>query len=187
MNPGSSADYRESIQQCSMVSSRWMRKTQHNRSLHIEQLTNIYLEALRINMPSSFLAFLETIEGDQTTYNLNKKGQDISSMIEQNDTIKQFYRNDIRSGRRTTKTYCDEVLAGLARNLQHDRSVHKQKLQNILDECLKLSGNESTGFSRMLECIIKDNDDLDMVNTMDEAEKCYELNVDPIFLAPLVV
>lgn len=164
-----------------------MRDIQHNRALHLSQLTNIYMEANLSKMPSRFVTLLETMFGDQTSYNFNKVGEDTASINQQNRKIKELCQEDFAVGSTKGKAYCDEILAGLARKLQHDRSVHAQKLENILDQCLKLNNLQPSSFSQMLQCMLKDNNDVDMDATWAEADKCYRLNIHPDLFLPLVV
>jgi len=163
---------------CRRESMDWLRKIQYHRSLHMDELVNIYMEALVSNMPATFLAMMETVISDQHAFNTEKMGMDVEFIMHQNEMLKKLRKMDQRKGTDEAARYCSEVvLPDLARKMQQDIAVHAKKLHNIMEETISLNRGQPSSFSNMLSCIVDTHKHTDSNITLEIAKTCYDLNV----------
>lgn len=150
-------------------------KMMQERSLHSQDLVNVYMEAVASGVPSRYLSMMEGMIADRGAYNTRKTLLDAAELTKHQAKLKASLGSQagvlsggaarLAGGANSKSAQKAFDYAGLRSNallnsmytkLSHDRSVHMAELNNLHAEAVKLSGGQSTAFSSMLSTMIDD-------------------------------
>lgn len=122
-------------------------RVQQDRSLHMHDLTNVYMQAIATRMPSEYLTMLETTIGERSIYNDRKMVLDAADLTMQNKKLTNALQQNVntltgggvvdRSGNAMKNMHYaakrgNAMYANFNQKLAHDRSVHTSELNALL-------------------------------------------------------
>ena len=139
----------------SLNSNAWnvAAKMQQSRSLHMHEMSNLYMEACLSGLPTGYLSLLETTMNKRSLYN-NQKSDNDSMLLSDHDmklknalehnpnvlsggAVSTNTRNARQALKYSTKR-TNALLENLNQKLMHDRSVHMHELVNLYNEARRV-------------------------------------------------
>jgi len=144
-------------------------KIQQDRSLHLHEMDNLYMEACLHEMPDQFLSLLEATIADRSTYNARKTVLDAvelsshdSKMVDALGANEGVLRgggvqargHSAKQGLKYATSRSAALLDNLHRKLMHDRSLHHQELSNLYMEGVR--NDLPSSYMGMMEGMLHD-------------------------------
>jgi hypothetical protein len=167
-------------------------KIQQDRSLHMRELANLYMEACSSDEVSDdYLSMLEATIADRSTFSARKTmleagdidehAEKLAGALNRNQNILQggavsSHGISGRNGLKYSTTRSAAVLENMHKKLMHDRSVHFQELENIYTEGLR--GGEHPGYVSMVKDMLDARQEFNTRKTMLDAANWVELEED---------
>lgn len=163
--------YADTVQAYNSAIENVSANIQQDRSLHMSDLCNVYMEAALTQAPDGIMTMMEEIISDRSDFSdrklvldaaeLTMHEQKLAKSLKQNTGVLSGGSRDIVISDHEAKkamAYAAErsnaLLYNMYKKISHDRSIHQQELNNIYFESLKVAGPNQ--FTSMLENMIED-------------------------------
>jgi hypothetical protein len=164
--------YANALQHYNSALTNLETKIQQDRQLHMHEMTNVYMEAVRSGVPHSYLTMVESMISDRDAFSARKTVLDAAEMtahdnkletaLQQNSGVLRGGARGLEADGRSAKKGLEyaakrsnALLYNLHKKLHHDRSLHHQELGNLYTEAARLGGRR-TAFASMLENMVRD-------------------------------
>lgn len=167
--------YASALQQYHQYLANTQQKIMQERSIHGQELSNVYMEAVSAGAPPAYLSMLEAIIADRSAYSTRKTYLDAAELTKHNTKMNSALGSNVGvltggaaglSGGANSKqaiggmNYASKRSNALLNNmftkLAHDRSVHLKELQNLHAETLSAYGGQSSPLSALVNQIVSD-------------------------------
>jgi hypothetical protein len=154
--------YASALQQYNQYLMNTQQKIMQERSIHGQELSNVYMEAVSNGAPAPYLSMLEAMIADRSAYSTRKTFLDAAELTKHSAKLNSALGSNVGvltggasglAGGSTTKqaigglAYASKrsnaLLENMFTKLAHDRSVHLQELQNLHAETLAAYGGSS--------------------------------------------
>ena len=163
--------YADTVQAYNSAIDNVSANIQQDRSLHLADLTNIYMEAALTDAPAPVMSLLEQVITDRDTFSQRKLVLDAAELTQHEQKLSRALGDNVGTlagGSRDlivnnheakkAMAYAAErsnaLLYNMYKKLSHDRSIHEQELNNIYLETMKVSGRNN--FTSMIEHMMDD-------------------------------
>ena len=170
----SATKYASALQQYNHFLMNTQQKIMQERSVHGQELTNVYMQAVAAGAPPGYLSMLEAMIADRSTYNMRKTFVDAAELTKHGKKLNVALGPhvgvlaggaaglrggaDSREGRRAlgyAAKRSNALLENLFTKLAHDRAVHLAELHNVHAEALAAYGGASP-LSTMINAMVND-------------------------------
>ena len=187
------SNYANLLQHYNSTAWNLLQKIQQDRGVHMSEMSNVYMEAVRAGLPDGFLSMVEHMIADRSTYNQRKTVLDGSEMSKHSMKVSAALgpHSDVLTGgasqlaggghydRKTLKgmDYATQrynaLVYNLNKKLAHDRSVHFSELRNVHREAARLNGGAD--FTAMLANMVGNRATFNARKTAYDAAEWAEL------------
>jgi hypothetical protein len=187
------SNYANLLQHYNSAAWNLLQKIQQDRGVHMSELSNVYMEAVRSGLPDGFLSMVEHMIADRSTYNSRKTILDGSEMSKHAMKVSSALgpHSDVLTGGASglaggghhngktvkamdyaAKRY-NALVYNLNKKLAHDRSIHFSELRNVHREATRLAGGGD--FAEMLSTMVGNRATFNARKTAFDAAQWAEL------------
>lgn len=171
--PSNTAHVANALQEYNSAIFNVEQKLAQDRGLHMHELTNVYMEAVKADMPPSYLDMMESVIHQRSAFNDRKTALDAMEWGMHDAKVKKALGSNYGvlsggataiEGHASSRAFeyagarSNAMLYNIHRKLAHDRSLHTQELENCYAEAVKLAGGSDAAraFSEMLGNMVID-------------------------------
>lgn len=187
--------YASALEQYHQYLSNTQQKIMQERSIHGQELSNVYMEAVATGAPPAYLSMLEAMIADRSAYSTRKMFLDAAELTKHANKLSSALGPNVGvltggvaglSGGANSKQAIGSMnyaakrsnayLNNMFTKLAHDRSVHLKELQNLHAETLSAYGGRSSPLSAMVNQMVTNRTTYNARKTALDALQWTQLN-----------
>jgi hypothetical protein len=107
-----------------------MNRTQVNRTIHMRDLQQVYMNGLKHRANNSFLTMMENMIAERDVFNTNKMVMDAADLSHHEQRVNA--KRHLSGGTTYASKRYNQLYVNALQKLTHDRSIHTQEMQQVL-------------------------------------------------------